>query len=217
MFASQYEEVPKKEEEKEEPQPQQQEEDLPQDVKQLLHVLINNNDLNTFIINYIDMLNNDSDNLISFINGVFNTKNKNIFEFLYNLHKTNSKQPWGIKSFFTTIVNLGIAIGDKGIPNFYYYMLLSAGPNPNSPIYGISEQIQFTKEQEELFKNKWNSLKPKSESFMNLKYNNKIIISVIVIAILLLLGGGYFLFRNKGISSNVPTPNVPVIDLKTVF
>jgi len=224
VFASEPMSLEQPKEPEPEPQPQQSNgPNIPSDSKRVLNIL-GTGDINTFVSEYIKLVQGDNKNLISFLNKQFNRNDNTVFEFLFDLFKANSDEEWSLKTFVVTIMNLGLTIKDKQAPlNFYYYILLT-DEDTASPIYGLVQSFSQNPPSEEMnkyFVQHWNSLFGK-ETFsnnlqgktvkfpMSLSKNTRYTIILIVIFLILILGicGAYFF--NKYGGDKIKLPNPPV-------
>lgn len=223
MFASEPQSFESAEKPKEETRPEPQQPQLPADAQQVLNIL-SSGSLEQFVSAYFELLKGDSDNLVGFLNEKFQTQYKNIFEFLFNTYKANSQKEWNVKTFFITIMNVGLSFREQqASPNVYYYLLLTT-ENAPSPIYGLVQQLEPTKELNDHFINLWNGLfgkppqKPKKESFMNMSKTSRttIIFTLVALFVVLLVSAGYF-FRKYGNGTGNGTGfTVPEIKAPTV-
>ena len=218
----------------EEPQPPQQnaqpasQPQLPSDVSELLSIL-GEGDLNTFTTRYINLIQQDNNNLISYLNDKFKSNDKTVFEFIYNLFKSNSNEEWSIQTFYVTIMNLGLTIKDQGIPNFYYYMLLTDQEHhESSPIYGLVQSFGngYPEDINKNFIQRWNSLFKKEEFSVepgktfklklpsnlpsNLSKNARysIILTVVFLFIILGVCGAYFFTKYGGTTDGIVSPKI---------
>lgn len=231
MFASEaatFESQEKNSTESQLPQDQSQEQQqqvpqLPADAQQVLNIL-GTGSLEQFVSAYIQLLQRDSPNLTSFLNEKFQSQDGNIFEFLFNAHKANSQREWGVKTFFVTIMNIGLTLKDQGSPNLYHYLLLTSQDQP-SPIYGLVQQLEPTKELNDHFINIWNSIfggkqktketsDAKKENFLNklgmgtMSKNSRVTIILTVVALftILMISAGYFIKKYGNTVPKLPPP-----------
>lgn len=228
MFASEvatFENSPENPPEQQEQSPQEQPPQLPVDAQQVLNIL-GTGSLEQFVSAYIQILREDSNNLTTFLNQLFQSQDSNIFEFLFNAHKANSQKEWGVKTFFVTIMNIGLTIKDQGSPNVYHYLLLTSKDKP-SPIYGLVQQLEPTNELNDHFIAIWNSMfgnvksrkksvpESKKENFLNklgmgtLSKNSRVTIILTIIALftILTISAGYFVKKYGGdITPNIEAP-----------
>jgi hypothetical protein len=201
---------------------------LPHDAQQVLNVLVNG-DFKAFTHAYIQLLQQNSQVLVRFLNEKFTSNDKSVFEFLFNIFKENSEDEWGIVSFFTAIRELDITIKDQGISNYYHYMLLTVSPDQQSPIYKVVQELESNppdKDLNDYFINLWNSLfgreTPKKTSGSDSKKGKQlfniaildnysketrqtIIFIVVALFIIFIMCGGYFINKYGKISQGMTT------------
>lgn len=233
--------TPKEQSPTQEQQPVQQQARIPEDSQRVLNIL-GTEDLSRFTMEYIGLLRRDSDNLTGFLNELFGTTDSNIFEFLFNLFKANSDKEWSIVSFYTTIMNLGLAIKDKGSPSVYHYLFLTTKEVP-SPLYGLAQELTTNRPPEEIndhFINTWNGIfgnktkksKKGKESFedensfsktFNVKFLNNmskqtrysIILTIVLLVVILLVCGGYFVNKYGKNMKSISIPKPQAIKINT--
>lgn len=229
MFASEAATFDSAEQKPTETQPQEQQQpsvpvaQLPADAQRVLNIL-GSGSLEQFVSEYIQLLQGDSANLTTFLNQMFQSQDRNIFEFLFNAHKANSEREWSVKTFFVTIMNIGLTLKDQGSPNIYHYLLLTSEDQP-SPIYGLVQQLEPTPELNNHFIAIWNSIfggkqksketpEAKKENFINklwmgnMSKNSRVTIILTIVALftILMMSAGYFI---KRYGNNVPKLPLP--------